>query len=375
MHKTQLRTAHSKLCANCGTGFQTVKKSQKYCSDKCQHTAASRRFRAKSTKAKEKRYGDKLEKTLSTGFYKWMRNECRRAGTVQILEGLTTETLLELYSLTKKRTRYSGYTEGKTAAVYELSHIVPVKGLQERIGLLNPKNLVIAPSRWNRRNVGKKLQSLNPAVGLSIPRSDLQAKYSITETTTDKQLLKKVETLLKDEWRGFVSEVAVTRNQTDTLKAKLKKQEIDFPVWASLDELKVLAASQDVGFFSLTLGPEAECLVLLAEIDRLGFHRPEHGIYRKWLSQIAEIETSPDIANWVSDLQGLTEALVNDCLEVLHGYPLPPRTEQVKGWLLELDEPPRQQPLYRSEDDHLLDWVVGLDEVSCLGIPEPSPYF
>jgi hypothetical protein len=283
--------------------------------------------------------------------------------------------LLELYSLTKKRTRYSGYTEGKTTAVYELSHIVPVKGLQERIGLLNPRNLVIAPSRWNRRNVGKKLQSLNPAVGLSIPRSDLQAKYSVTETTTDKQLLKKVETLLKDEWRGFVSEVAVTRNQTDTLKAKLKKQEIDFPVWASLDELKVLAAAQDVGFFGLTLDPETEYHVLLAEIDRLGFHRPEHGIYRKWLTKIADIEMSLDIDNWVSDLQGLSESLVNDCLEVLHGYPLPLRTEQVKGWLIELDKPPQKQPLYQSEDEHLQDCVVGLDEISCLDIPEPSPYF
>jgi hypothetical protein len=53
-----------------------------------------------------------------------------------------------------------------------------------------------------------------------------------------------------------------------------------------------------------------------------------------------------------SDLEGLSEALVLECLEILHGHARPTRTAEQTKWLMELSNPPSQgYPLHRSSED------------------------
>jgi hypothetical protein len=277
--------------------------------------------------------------------------EIRRAGTIQILSGNTAESLLELFALTKQRTRFSGYEDGKPQRGYELSHIQPVKQ-KNRLGLLHPLNLVISPASFNRKNVGGKTKSIDPKAGLSIPLSDLQKQFAVSPDTSDTTILKKIQTLLGDEFKAFVGTVAIGQTQAEQLKKQLAKREIEVPPWADLSELKVMAASVDVDYFRLSLDPEPEYSVLLSEVRRFGWESGQYRPYVRWLERLEEFDLSfDDLSHPALDL--LTESLVDEVLHLVHGYPAPARRSEMKDWILALEKPINQAPAVLTYDDEL----------------------
>jgi hypothetical protein len=233
-------------------------------------------------------------------------------------------------------------------SVFELSHIQPVKG-RGKVGVLHPDNLVICPKQWNRANTGSKLDKINPRAGIAIKQTELRKGFVVSAETGNEAIVRKIELLLGEEWKTFVATLAVQKTQAEQLRAKLVNLGVDAPEWLTIDELKAQAAAHDIQFFSLTLNATSELDVLLNEVQRHGWAVGERAVYVRWLSHVQELQHSfSDV--WHSDLDGLSAALVDECLQMLHGYPRPPRTEQVKNWLLELTHPKNSYPLHKSEE-------------------------
>jgi hypothetical protein len=340
-----------KVCQHCNKEFTATRKSQKYCSRHCSSAASVKSYRKRKASVNDKKWATKYDRFKSSPFASYLIRETRRAGTVQVLSGNTAESLLELFALTKQRTRFSGYEDGKPQRGYELSHIQPVKQ-KNRLGLLHPLNLVISPASFNRTNVGGKTKSISSKAGMSLPLADLQKQYVVLPETSDVSILKKIQTLLGEDFKTFVGTVAIAATQADQLRKQLAKKDIETPPWADLSELKVLAASADVSYFSLSLDPEPEYSVLLSEVRRFGWGSGQYRPYVKWLQRIEEFELSFDDP-YHPALDLLTESLVDEVLHLLHGYPAPPRRPEMRDWILALEKPINQAPVLMTYDDEL----------------------
>jgi hypothetical protein len=193
---------------------------------------------------------------------------------------------------------------------------------------------------------------------MSLPLADLQKQYVVLPETSDLTILKKVQKLLGDEFKAFVGTVAIGQTQAEQLRKQLAKREIEAPPWADLSELKVMAASVDVDYFRLSLDPEPEYLVLLSEAKRFGWEKTQYRPFVRWLQRIEEFELSFDDP-FHPALDLLTEALVDEVLNLLHGYPAPVRRSEMKDWLLALEKPAKAPAFLTYEDDLDASFEVG----------------
>ena len=148
-------------CQNtaCKKRFTTSVASAKYCSTKCGDARRNSRKRV-----------DPLEKAMKSAFFYYLATECLRAGTIEILQGHTLESLYELHEVYKNNMKWNGYG-GSNA--YELSHIAPVKG-SSHVGMLFAENLVSAPKTLNRAHGNKHY-----GFGKLISRHTLNPKHSV----------------------------------------------------------------------------------------------------------------------------------------------------------------------------------------------------
>ena len=186
---------------------------------------------------------------------------------------------------------------------------------------------------------------------MSVPLAALQKQFAVSSDTSDTVILKKIQTLLGDEFRAFVGTVAIAATQAEQLRKQLAKREIEVPPWTDLSELKVMAATADVNYFSLSLDPEPEYLVLLSEAKRFGWESNQYRPFVRWLERIDEFELSFDDP-YHPALGLLTDALVDEVLHLLHGYPSPPRRPEMRDWLLALEKPAKP-PAVLTYDDEL----------------------
>jgi hypothetical protein len=265
------RKTHKELskkeCKHCTKTFLGHSNKQ-YCSDKCATAARVNKHRKQKTASGVRKYAKKAAKFEQSGFALYLYNELKRAGTVQILQGNTAESLHELYRLKRQCSKHSGYASGKPTGAYHQSHIWPVKAIKGKIGLLHPENLVIAPGPFNLAHGAK--QPTRQGVGRFISTSALLETYKLREHDTAAQVFQKVKRLLGQEWITFIATLTIQQTQAQQLRAKLKKLNIAAPADMSLDELRQCADTHEVSYFSDDFSANPPSTVALSELARFG---------------------------------------------------------------------------------------------------------
>ena len=222
-------------CLQCKAELINKRRSAKFCSDECR-TKYNNAIKKKSREATaDKRQKARSVKFDQSTFANYLIHECKRAGTVQILEGIGLEALKQLRDLAAKRTLYNGGDSKE----YAISHIYPVGNSRSgNIGLLHPDNLVIAPAKFNQQRKNKLPKE---GAGKYIPIKTLKRKFNVDRNSSKEVVLAKIKavigasvynTFLKD----YASKLGLTsRNK---IKAKLAKHNISYSEAATLEELE-----------------------------------------------------------------------------------------------------------------------------------------
>jgi uncharacterized Zn ribbon protein len=333
-----------KKCRHCDKEFYG-RANKRYCSDRCATGARVARHRKKKPESQVRKYVKKADRFLQTGFALYLLKELQRAGTVQILEGHTANTLHELYRLKRQCSRFSGYSGGKPTGLYQMSHIWSVKASDGKLGLLHPQNIITAPKEFNLRHGSKQPNRLD--VGRYLPTAALLEKHKLRETDTAAQVFKKVERLLGLEWKSFIATLTIQQTQEQQLRAKLKKLEIPAPAHHNLDELHQLADSRGVLYFSASFDPSDEVAVALSELDRFGHSQGEFSVYHRWLQRLWDADWCLYGGEVFEDREQLESCILNDVWAILHGVSLPTRSLRQQAALLAFNSP---QPQSRETD-------------------------
>ena len=170
MSTASTKSKKAKLCKHCRNKFTPLRSTGLYCSVSCK----SSHHDGKKAKALAKRVARRKAKIPNNSFFHWLASECKRAGTVEILKNTD---LSELYDLRRKTVLASGIVDGQpdrfqtNPNAIELSHICPASH-EQLVGLLHPRNLVLAPAIFNRRR-----GSNYNGGGMWLLRSSLQPRY------------------------------------------------------------------------------------------------------------------------------------------------------------------------------------------------------
>lgn len=314
-----------KQCRHCNKEFYG-RANKHYCSDRCATVARVARHRKKKSESQVRKYVKKADRFLQTGFALYLLKELKRAGTVQILEGHTADTLHELNRLKRQCSKYSGYSEGKPTGSYHLSHVWPVRASNGKLGLLHPQNIVIATKEFNLRHGAKQPSRLD--VGLYLPTADLLEKHKLREHDTAEQVFKKVEKLLGHEWKSFIATLTIQQTQEQQLRAKLKKLEIPAPAHLSLDELRQIADNLQVSYFSANFTATDTVTVALSQLDRFGYASGEFSVYHRWLQRLWDSDWCLDGGEEIQYRDKVEFCILNEVWAILHGINLPERTQQ-----------------------------------------------
>lgn len=309
-------------CKYCKSTYTAVRKGHIFCSETCRKLNHKAINKKSSDRNKRRRIANKLQKLSSCSFGRYLVKEVRRAGTVEVLHGLTAQSLKDLVALRRKCTASGGYENGEPTGVYELSHVWPVAATAY-LGLLTPENLVITPKEFNRKH-GQKWP-VTGYLGKAIPRDTLQNRWRITEDLETHQLLKLLRAYLGEEFDLWLSGFAISLTQRDTLIKKLKKaglpkKRLDD---LNLQQLKSLADEEDVLFFSLDLSPEARTEVIQGELVRLGLQSEISASLQHLIDDenIFGRGSDREFLGTAEEKQEFESALIKQALLSLHGQP------------------------------------------------------
>jgi hypothetical protein len=324
MARNPRKELSSKECKHCTKAF-LGRSNKQYCSDQCATAARVNKHRKNKTASGIRKYVKKADKFEQTSFALYLYREIKRAGTVQILQGHTADSLHELSRLKRQCSRHSGYISGKPTGTYHQSHIWTVKPLNGRIGLLHPENLVIAPRPFNLAHGAK--QPTRQGVGRFIATFDLLEIHKLSDHDTAAQVFQKVKRLLGQEWVAFIATFTIQQTQAQLLRAQLKKRDIAAPADMSLGELRQSATTHEIPYFSADFSAHSPVGVALSELVRFGHDVGEFSIYHRWLALLWEADMSLDCVDLPN--RGLVEVcLLNETWAILHGVAPPKRTQQ-----------------------------------------------
>jgi len=189
-----------KQCVTCKAEFNTSHIRAKYCPS-CRTTSYTKVKKDRRQTVAEKRV---LKLSLSD---EWLSvaKECKRAGTVEILQGVD---LVALFAVRKAKFKTYGYNPETKKSQYHLCHISPAVG-KDTVGLLHHLNLFIGNTLPNLVHGNKSY----PDRGLCIPKSKLKSKWKVTEKTSDRVILDKVTEYLGQVLIDYAKENPVNKSQ------------------------------------------------------------------------------------------------------------------------------------------------------------------
>lgn len=257
-------------CSHCVKLFQPIRMGHLFCSATCRKLQFKAKKKAESKKKGSRRLSNKLEKLSSSTFGKYLVREFKRSGTVQILKDHSSESLAELVVLKRRCTTAAGYKDGENLGAFELSHIYPVGSSKSKnIGLLNSKNLTIAPKEFNRQH-STKIPSCGYQ-GQYLSKDNLEAKWKVSDSQSSTELLQLARKYIGDDFDIWLSKHAVNTTQKQALIKQLQKVGFDKERLKDipLDQLKSMAADEDVAYFHMSKDPENIRTLLIEELSRL----------------------------------------------------------------------------------------------------------
>jgi len=224
-----------KKCLFCNKGFLPKRNDAIYCSTEHKEEHRKQKNREQTLRNKLARRANKF---IETAFADYLIRECKRSETVEVLQNHDADSFLELFRLSKKKTLYSGFEDGKPSGFYELSHIQPVKQ-EQRLGLLHPQNLVLATKTYNRSRSTKAPEAQER--GLAALRQDLHPKWKVGTSDTRKTILAKIQAYLGSSVLDpFLLEAKLTRTKKNDLIRKLAKIGVKPSFSLNLEQLQDL---------------------------------------------------------------------------------------------------------------------------------------
>jgi len=293
-------------CLHCKAELINKRQSAKFCSDDCRtkYNNAIKKKNREATAAK--RQAARSNKFDQSTFASYLIGECKRAGTVQILDGIGLEGLKQLRNLVAKRTTYNG----GDSRTYAISHIFPaVNPRSGSIGLLHPENLVIAPSEFNQKR-GNRLPK--ERAGKCIPIRSLKRKLYVGNSTPKSEVLAKIKAAIgASVYNAFLREYASKLGLTlrNKLKAKLAKNNIEYSESATLEELQDVHSQAFGNDFKIGYTREATPIqyVLMEETNRLAPWSPfklfidfyTSDRFWSYHRQLVQQENSSDVQSYI----------------------------------------------------------------------------
>jgi hypothetical protein len=211
-------------CQHCNTEYKAVRyTTSRFCSVQC-------RTQSRSTKTAAKR----ISNLPCSDEWLWLSRECKRAGTVEILQDVD---LVELFAIYRRRFRCYGWDAEKKKSKFHLCHISPAQG-KDSVGLLHHQNLFIGGSLANQVHGATEVRG----AGLSIKRSALQRRWLVDAETSDKAVLAKVQKYLGPKLVAYAKKHPIRKSQRFGLarKISLEHPECNIPL-AELERMSMTA--------------------------------------------------------------------------------------------------------------------------------------
>lgn len=260
----------NKVCKYCKELFITARKNQLYCCRACKDGDVKklRQQNAEIRAAKKRlRRSELFDKST---FCRYLVVEVMRAGTAQIVQGLTLEELLILRDIVALRSVFNA----SNAREYALSHIQPVSQ-PEYIGTLHPSNLVIAPSAFNtsRRNKAPS----NPLVGHRISRGTLDPTLRVKQSDHTATIIKQIKKAIGDQvFNAFIAEAKLALTAQHRLQKHLDKLGIEYDKNAPVTHLQDLLEEYTGKRIQLSSTQTSAPLeyVVMHELKRLSPYNP-----------------------------------------------------------------------------------------------------
>lgn len=165
-----------KACKHCQQVFTYKRVTAEFCKKSCQKAHK----RASQQASQEMR----VYRAESSAFFYWLAAECRRAGSIEILNGHTLESMRQLLDVYKLRSRANEYGFFKDFAI---CHIFPSSHVSA-IGLLRAENLVVSYARLNREYGNSFVQG----AGLCLDKASLKPQWMVSEDASPKDVVKKI---------------------------------------------------------------------------------------------------------------------------------------------------------------------------------------
>ncbi len=306
-------------CPHCEKLFNPSRRGHLHCSATCRKLSHKKKNQAKMEQKLAKRVSEKLKKLANHSFGKYLVQQSKRAETVEIFQGHDFHSLNELAALRRRCTSASGYEDGELLRTYELSHIWPVLS-KNRLGLLHPQNLVIAPRDFNRKHGVK--QPVVGYLGKSGEWDALEIAFAVSPKESSLSVLKKIRRFIGQDFDKWLSSFVLTQSQRQLIIKSLIKEGLNKVSLEhmSLKQLKDCADGHEVGYFSMNRAPKTKLEIVCEELQRLQIREDIVDV----LSILDQIDNSLEGSIYIfsgSDVEKaeLTECLASDALAYIHG--------------------------------------------------------
>lgn len=210
MESRKQPTQRNYICCQCSTEYSAkrfTEKSQRYCTSVC-------RKKAHRARQPSKKVENRFAKLAKNTFWRWVIRECREAGTVQVLTGHTSATLLVLHSLSDAMYKCYGWSSDQKTNLFNICHIQPRKGRNGYLGLLHPANLFIGCSSMNR---GQSNKPVPTDAGLRIAANTLRRKWAVEQGNTNAVIAEKIRAFLGkalDDYLDQASSIDLDKRHT-----------------------------------------------------------------------------------------------------------------------------------------------------------------
>lgn len=256
-------------CKTCNTEFTTSQFTAKYCPP-CRPKAQRKTQADKRLTVAKKRV---LKLSLSDE-WRWIAKECKRASTVECLQGVDIVALL---ALRKAKFKTYGYNPETKKNQYHLCHISPAVG-ENAVGLLHHQNLFIGTAFHNQEHSNKSY----PDRGLCIPKKQLKSKWKVTDKTSERVVLDKITEYLGQVLIDYAKENPVTKSQRYCLAKWVFQNDPDNKLTLSkletmsMYDLRAIRAKvEEKEAFTIECTTKRSFIVMLEECQRLSEQLPE----------------------------------------------------------------------------------------------------
>jgi hypothetical protein len=258
-----------RACKGCNAEFNTSQFNAKYCPP-CRPKARQQNQKDKRQALAEKR----VLKLSQSDEWLWIARECRRAGTVECLQGVD---IIELLAVYKAKLKTYSYNSERKKSQYHLCHISPVSG-KESVGLLHHLNLFIGSSFHNQTHGNNGYKDR----GLCIPKSKLKSKWKVTDKTSDRVVLNKVTEYLGQVLIDYAKENPVNKSQRFNMARWVYQNDPDniLPLSnlerMSMGDLRAMRARvEEKVAFTIEYATKRSFIVMLEECERLSKQLPD----------------------------------------------------------------------------------------------------